>query len=70
MYTWKGLPEGTMLRVGMTNPPYMLQHLDQIATLLRHPRCYSFLHVPVQSGSNAVLAAMNREYTVEQFKQV
>lgn len=59
-----------MLRVGMTNPPYMLQHLDEIAALLRHPRCYAFLHIPVQSGSNAVLAAMNREYTVEQFKQV
>jgi threonylcarbamoyladenosine tRNA methylthiotransferase CDKAL1 len=59
-----------MLRVGMTNPPYMLQHIDAVAALLRHPRCYAFLHVPVQSGSNAVLAGMNREYTVEQFKQV
>ena len=64
------LPDGTMLRVGMTNPPYMLEHLPAIAALLRHPRCYAFLHVPVQSGSNAVLGAMRREYTVEQFEQV
>lgn len=64
------LPEGAMLRVGMTNPPYMLEHLPAIARLLRHPRCYAFLHVPVQSGSNAVLGAMRREYTVEQFMQV
>ena len=54
----------------MTNPPYMLEHLPAIARLLRHPRCYAFLHVPVQSGSNAVLGAMRREYTVEQFMQV
>ena len=64
------LPDGCMLRVGMTNPPYMLQHLDEIAQLLRHPRCYAFLHIPVQSASNAVLGAMNREYTIEQFYEV
>ena len=33
-----------MLRVGMTNPPYMLEHLPAICALLRHPRCYAFLH--------------------------
>jgi len=30
----------------MTNPPYMLEHLPAICELLRHPRCYAFLHVP------------------------
>ena len=33
------LPDGAMLRVGMTNPPYMLEHIDAICELLRHPRC-------------------------------
>ena len=56
-----------MLRVGMTNPPYMLQHLDAIAACLNHPRCYAFLHVPVQSGSDAVLGRMRREYTRAEF---
>ncbi|KAK9713706.1 hypothetical protein RND81_06G045900 [Saponaria officinalis] len=60
----------TMLRVGMTNPPYILEHLKEIAQVLSHPCVYSFLHVPVQSGSNAVLSGMNREYTVEEFKTV
>ncbi|KAL3685614.1 hypothetical protein R1sor_003636 [Riccia sorocarpa] len=60
----------TMLRIGMTNPPYILQHLDAIAEALRHPCIYSFLHVPVQSGSDAVLGAMKREYTVAEFRQV
>ena len=26
-----------MLRVGMTNPPYMLEHLPAICELLHHP---------------------------------
>ncbi|KAL9270762.1 hypothetical protein AKJ16_DCAP20838 [Drosera capensis] len=60
----------TMLRIGMTNPPYILEHLKEIADVLHHPCVYSFLHVPVQSGSDAVLSAMNREYTVKEFRTV
>ena len=45
----------TMLRIGMTNPPFILEHLEEIAGVLRHPCVYSFLHVPVQSGSDSVL---------------
>ncbi|KAL9273903.1 Threonylcarbamoyladenosine tRNA methylthiotransferase-like protein [Drosera capensis] len=59
-----------MLRIGMTNPPYILEHLKEIADVLRRPCVYSFLHVPVQSGSDAVLSAMNREYTVKEFRTV
>ncbi len=64
------IPEGCRLRVGMTNPPYILDHLDEMAAVLRHPRVYSFLHVPVQSGSDAVLRDMRREYTVDDFSRV
>ncbi|KAB5529920.1 hypothetical protein DKX38_020001 [Salix brachista] len=60
----------TMLRIGMTNPPFILEHLKEIAEILRHPCVYSFLHVPVQSGSDAILTAMNREYTVNEFRTV
>ncbi|KAK2433222.1 CDK5RAP1 protein [Trifolium repens] len=60
----------TMLRIGMTNPPFILEHLKEIAEVLRHPCVYSFLHVPVQSGSDAILTAMNREYTVSEFRTV
>jgi threonylcarbamoyladenosine tRNA methylthiotransferase CDKAL1 len=59
-----------MLRVGMTNPPYILEHLDAMVDILNHPRVYSFLHVPVQSGSNNVLDKMNREYMIEEFHEV
>ncbi|KAL1564816.1 tRNA (N(6)-L-threonylcarbamoyladenosine(37)-C(2))-methylthiotransferase [Salvia divinorum] len=60
----------TMLRIGMTNPPYILEHLKEIAEVLRRPCVYSFLHVPVQSGSDAILSTMNREYTVGEFRKV
>ncbi|CAL1680204.1 unnamed protein product [Lasius platythorax] len=62
------IPEGCMMRVGMTNPPYILEHLDEMAKILRHPKVYSFLHIPVQSGSDQVLADMKREYTCAEFE--
>eukprot|EP00052_Salpingoeca_macrocollata_P025234 m.229344 g.229344 ORF g.229344 m.229344 type:complete len:1278 (+) comp22398_c1_seq4:1683-5516(+) len=61
------LPDGVMLRVGMTNPPYIMEHLEEISKVLQHPRVYAFLHVPVQAGSDAVLGAMKREYSCEDF---
>lgn len=62
--------DGVRLRVGMTNPPYILEHLPEIASVLRDPRVFSFLHVPVQSGSDRVLRRMNREYTIAEFRLV
>lgn len=64
------IPENCMLRVGMTNPPYILEHLEEVSKVLQHPRVYSFLHVPVQSGSDAVLADMKREYCRKDFEHV
>ncbi|ESS65306.1 putative tRNA modification enzyme [Trypanosoma cruzi Dm28c] len=56
-----------MMRVGMSNPPYLLRHLDDFAAILRHPNVYEFVHIPIQSGSNRILNAMQREYTLEEF---
>lgn len=64
------IPENCMMRIGMTNPPYILEHLEEISKILEHPRVYSFLHVPVQSGSDQVLADMKREYSCADFEQV
>ncbi|NXO05303.1 CDKAL methylthiotransferase, partial [Rhinopomastus cyanomelas] len=64
------IPEGAMLRLGMTNPPYILEHLEEMAKILKHPRVYAFLHIPVQSASDSVLMDMRREYCVADFKQV
>lgn len=80
------LPDGCMLKVGMTNPPYMMQHIESVAKILNHPRVFSFLHIPVQSGSDTVLDAssflfpsifpdkptssVKREYTVAEFSHL
>ncbi len=35
------LPEGVMLRVGMTNPPHILEHVEAVARVLNHGRNFS-----------------------------
>lgn len=64
------IPKGCRLRLGMTNPPYILEHLEEIAKIMHHPRVYGFLHVPVQSGSDEVLSDMKREYCRADFELV
>jgi threonylcarbamoyladenosine tRNA methylthiotransferase CDKAL1 len=59
-----------MLRLGMTNPPYILEHVSEICRILNHPNVFSFLHIPVQSGSDNTLRHMIREYTVQDFETV
>lgn len=64
------IPDGCMLRVGMTNPPYILEHLEEMSKILANERVYAFLHVPVQSGSDYVLNEMKREYNRKEFEHV
>jgi len=44
-----------MIRIGHTNPQHAFRTLDGLIGVLRMPNVYSFLHVPVQAGSDAVL---------------
>eukprot|EP00440_Ansanella_granifera_P034462 gb/GFBE01037385.1/.p1 GENE.gb/GFBE01037385.1/~~gb/GFBE01037385.1/.p1 ORF type:complete len:550 (+),score=122.61 gb/GFBE01037385.1/:1-1650(+) len=64
------LPPNVMLKLGMTNPPYMLAHIDAVAEVLKRPNVFEFLHIPVQSGSDSVLQAMVREYTSADFRRL
>ncbi len=45
------------------------RHFDDglIEVLARHPKVSRYLHLPVQSGSNAVLKRMHRRYTREEY---
>ena len=42
---------------------------DILNTVKRHDNIMRVVHLPLQSGSNAVLGRMNRGYTVEQYKE-
>lgn len=64
------IPGDFMVRIGMANPPFMKAYVDEMIALLAEfpERFFRSLHIPVQSGSNAVLEHMNREYLVEDFQ--
>lgn len=55
------------VRVGMLNPEHLHKYFDRFASALKSDRFYSFVHIPVQSGSNRVLSDMGRNYTIEKF---
>lgn len=66
----ENMPNDKMLRIGMTNPPYILDHIEGISEILNHPNLFKFLHIPVQAGNDNTLERMNREYTVDEFSRV
>ena len=44
---------------------------DRVFELMaNNPKICPYLHMPAQSGSNAVLKAMNRKYTVQQYMEI
>ena len=56
----------TRFRFSTSNPQDM--SLDVIYTMAKHKNICKYLHLPVQSGSNAMLKAMNRQHTREEYK--
>jgi len=53
----------------VTNYPKDMTN-DLLAAVRDLPKVSKYLHVPVQSGSNAVLRRMKRGYTVEEYREV
>jgi threonylcarbamoyladenosine tRNA methylthiotransferase CDKAL1 len=58
------------VRLGMMNPNHVLGMLYELVEAYRCEKVFKFLHLPVQSGDDAVLGLMNRRYTVEEFRNV
>ncbi len=57
------------IRLSSIEPMYLTKEL--IDCVAKTPKACDFLHIPLQSGDNEVLKAMNRNYTREDFiKQV
>jgi len=58
------------VRVGMMNPWHAKKFFPALLGAMDDRRVYRFLHLPVQSGSDNVLALMERHYTVQEFKSL
>ncbi len=59
-----------LVRVGMMNPTLANALLQPLIKAFSDEKVFKFLHLPLQSGSNNVLAAMKRGYTVETFSKI
>jgi len=55
----------TRFRFSTSNPQDM--SLDVIYTMAKHENICKYIHLPVQSGSTAVLKRMNRQHTREEY---
>lgn len=60
-----GLPENCYIRLGMMNPATLLPDAEAVAHAMNKGCFFSFLHLPVQSGSDRVLDMMGRGYRVK-----
>ncbi|MCQ2105491.1 MAG: MiaB/RimO family radical SAM methylthiotransferase [Fibrobacter sp.] len=61
------VPGDYRMRLGMGNPRHMIRYKDQLLECFKDPRVYKFIHLPVQSGSDSILKAMNRKHSVQDF---
>ncbi|MDK2974562.1 MAG: threonylcarbamoyladenosine tRNA methylthiotransferase [Methanofollis sp.] len=62
------VPGEFRLRLGMMNPATAKGIAVPLARALGEAKAFSFVHLPIQSGSDAVLDAMARGYTVGEFE--
>ena len=61
------VPGNYKMRLGMGNPRHMLSYIDPLLECFKDERVYKFIHLPVQSGSDAILKAMNRKHSVADY---
>ncbi|MHA2282861.1 MAG: tRNA (N(6)-L-threonylcarbamoyladenosine(37)-C(2))-methylthiotransferase [Promethearchaeota archaeon] len=52
------------LRIGMINPSFLIDNVEQLISIFKLPKVYKFLHLPLQSGSNKILLKMQRKYLI------
>ena len=64
------VPGDYRMRLGMGNPRHMMQYAESLFECFQDERLYKFIHIPVQSGSDSVLRAMNRRHTASDFRRL
>src|SRR5881396_4052767 len=65
-----GLAGKFRVRVGMADPLTVYPIVDELVEAYGSEKIFKFLHLPVQSGDDAILEAMRREYNVAQFEDI
>ena len=55
------------LRLGMLTPITLKRFFNPLVQQIRNPKIFSFLHLPIQAGSNSILRTMKRKETREYF---
>ena len=65
-----GLGGEFRVRVGMADPLTVYPIVDELVEAYGSEKIFKFLHLPVQSGDDAILEAMRREYHVAQFEDI
>lgn len=56
-----------MIRFGMANPTHVKKVIKPILDIMKHPKMFKFLHIPIQSGSDKILSDMKRENTTKEY---
>lgn len=56
------------IRLGMANPKHIKNYLDALIKIFESDKMFKFLHIPIQSGNDAVLASMKRQYSINDVK--
>jgi MiaB-like tRNA modifying enzyme len=64
------VPGDFRVRVGMMNPKTLHPVAREVAAAFSHTKIFSFVHIPVQAGTDHLLAAMDRGYTVSTFLDI
>lgn len=64
------VPGNYKIRLGMGNPRHVCGYAGALLECFQDNRVYKFMHVPVQSGSDRILKAMNRRHTANEFRRL
>jgi threonylcarbamoyladenosine tRNA methylthiotransferase CDKAL1 len=65
-----GLAGDFRVRVGMMTPNMVIDMQNSLISAFANEKIYKFLHLPVQSGDDTVLAGMRRFYTAADFREI
>ncbi len=58
------------IRIGMANPDTLQPILDGVIEVMRDPRVFKYLHIPLQSADDRVLKLMKRRYTYDEYREI